>query len=73
MLTEQYVQNKVQEWNKQQRAQYLSAYRMGDWDTVYAMTEDLHGCAYIRAQARHELAAEIGYAILGDGWQHHIL
>ena len=63
MLTEQYIQNKMQEWDSQQKAQYLSAYRSGDWDTVYSLTEDLHGCAYIRARARYGLADEIGCAI----------
>jgi nicotinamide mononucleotide adenylyltransferase len=46
----------LDDMNKASKARYLKAYRKSDWDTVYALTEDLGGSQYWRNMVRAELA-----------------
>ena len=62
MRTEQYVEKKLEEWNEAERRLFLEAYGEGDWDTVYDMTEDLTGSAYIKQLT----LAELVNALKGD-------
>jgi hypothetical protein len=56
LKSSRYIVSKIDSWSPEEKKWYLTAYTNSDWNTVYAMTEDLSGCAYSRQNILGELA-----------------
>ena len=56
LKSSRYIVSKIDSWSPEEKKRYLTAYTNSDWNTVYAMTEDLSGCAYSRQNILGELA-----------------
>ena len=56
LKSSRYIVSKIDSWSPEEKKRYLTAYTDSDWNTVYAMTEDLSGCAYSRQNTLADLA-----------------
>jgi hypothetical protein len=56
LSSSRWVVGKLDAWNEATKRRYLEAYKASDWDTVYALTEDMGGSQFWRDLAQEELA-----------------
>jgi hypothetical protein len=55
LASSRYVAKKLDEWDATTKQSYVKAYDSGDWDKIYALTDDLSGSAYSMQNTFSEL------------------
>ncbi len=54
-----YAIAKLDKWTREEKEKFFKAWEASDWETVYKMTEDLHGSAFSNSICRETLADAI--------------